>query len=170
MNSPILFSEKQHFKQWWLWLILLTVNGMIIFDIVWQVVLGHTFGDQPIGNTELLILGGVTLGVTLFMLFSSLETKISTDGIDVRFFPIHFKFRHFTWDEVASAHVRQYAPIAEYGGWGLRYSMSGAGKAYNMSGKHGLQLEFTNGKKLLIGTKKSAELEQVLMRINELKK
>ncbi len=170
MNSPILFSEKQYFKQWWLWLILLTVNGLIIFDIIWQVLLGNTFSDKPIGNTELLILGGVTVGVTLLLLLSNLETKISTDGIAVRFFPLHFKFRQFSWDQLASAHVRQYSPLAEYGGWGLRYSISGHGKAYNISGKQGLQLEFTNGKKLLIGTKKAAELEQVLMRIKELKR
>lgn len=162
MNSPILFSEKQHFKQWWLWLILLTVNGLIIFDIVWQVVLGNTSRDKPVGNTELLILGGVTVGVTLLMLLSKLETKISAEGIAVRFFPLHFKFRQFSWDELASAHVRQYSPLGEYGGWGLRYSMSGYGKAYNVSGKQGLQLEFTNGKKLLIGTKKADELQNVL--------
>jgi hypothetical protein len=162
MNSPILFSEKQHFKQWWLWLILLAVNGFILFGIVWQVVLGNTFGDKPIGNTELLILGGVIVAITLLMLLSKLETKISIDGIAVRFFPLHFKFRHFSWDELANAYVRQYSPLGEYGGWGLRYSISGHGKAYNVSGKQGLQLEFTNGKKLLIGTKKADELRDVL--------
>lgn len=167
MSSPIIFSEKQRFTQWWLWLILLAVNGVIIFDIVWQVLLGHQSGEKPVGNTELLILGGVTLGVTLLLFLCNLQTQITSEGIYVRFVPLHFKFRHYSWDQLSSFHVRHYSPLAEYGGWGLRYSISGYGKAYNISGKEGLQLEFTNGKKLLIGTKKAEELKDVL---NNLKK
>ncbi|MBK8703741.1 MAG: hypothetical protein IPN33_08970 [Saprospiraceae bacterium] len=63
---------------------------------------------------------------------------------------------------MAKVYVRQYKPIAEFGGWGLRYSMSGKGRALNVSGNMGLQLEFKDGKKLLIGTQKPKEIELVL--------
>lgn len=41
----------------------------------------------------------------------------------------------------------------DYGGWGIRYGRKG--KAFNVFGSRGLQLEFTNGKRLLIGSQKT---------------
>jgi TATA-box binding protein (TBP) (component of TFIID and TFIIIB) len=50
----------------------------------------------------------------------------------------------------------------------LRYSVN-HGKAYNVSGNQGVQLFFTNGKKLLIGTQKPEEITAILKQINQLK-
>lgn len=61
--------------------------------------------------------------------------------------------------------VREYKPILEYGGYGIRYSFSG--KAYNVRGKMGLQLKFKDGGKLLIGTQKMEEMEDILKRWKE---
>ena len=63
--------------------------------------------------------------------------------------------------------VRQYKPLSEYGGWGLRYGSSG--KAYNVSGNIGIQLHFKDGSTLLIGTNKKEEVEVVLKQITLLK-
>ena len=70
---------------------------------------------------------------------------------------------------ISKVYVRKYSPLADYGGWGLRFSMSGQGKAYNVSGNVGLQLEFSNGKKLLIGTRKPDELSSVLNEMGQMK-
>jgi len=40
-----------------------------------------------------------------------------------------------------------------------------AGVAYNISGNMGLQLELKNGKKILLGTRKPTELEDVLKKV-----
>ncbi len=162
MNSIILFSEKQRFKQWWFWLILLGVNGLFLFGVIQQVILGHPFGDKPIGNTGILIAFGGTLALSLMLFFTKLETQLTQEGIAVRLFPFHLKFKRFNWSDLEKAYVRQYSPIVDYGGWGLRYSLSGKGKAHNISGNMGLQLQFKNGKKLLIGTRKPEELKEVL--------
>jgi len=58
--------------------------------------------------------------------------------------------------------LRGYSPISEYGGWGMRYSLSGKGRALNVSGRTGVQLVFKDGKKLLIGTQKADDIMQVL--------
>src|SRR5690606_41120216 len=99
-----------------------------------------------------------------------LETKIKNDGIFVRFFPFHISFKYYPWDEISSSFVRKYSPLVEYGGWGWRFSLFGSGTAYNVSGNMGLQLIFTNKKKLLIGTKKPDQLTEVLNKIGQLKK
>ncbi|MES2557095.1 MAG: hypothetical protein V4604_13145 [Bacteroidota bacterium] len=162
MNSPILFSENQRFKQWWLWLILLAVDALFLFGVVQQVVLGNQFGDNPMSDTGLCIVAGMMLVITLIFGFSQLQTIITEEGVFVRLMPFHFRFRRYTWDQFSNMYIREYSPITEYGGWGLRHSISGYGKAYNMAGKQGLQLVFQNGKKLLIGTQKAEELKAVL--------
>ena len=43
----------------------------------------------------------------------------------------------------------------------------GKGKAFNIKGNMGLQLQFKDGKKLLIGTQKEEEIKQFLIDINQ---
>lgn len=168
MDSPILFSEKQRFKQWWLWLILLVINGIFILGIVQQVVFKQTFGDNPMSDTGLFIVAGSMLVFSIAFLFSTLETQITSEGIAVRFLPFHFKFKRYQWSDFSKIYPRKYSAIVDYGGWGIRFSLSGSGKAYNVSGKQGLQLQFNNGKRLLIGTQKSEELKAVLEKMGKL--
>ncbi len=169
MDNEILFSERQRFKQWWIWLILLGINGLFLFGLFKQVIGGQQFGDNPMSNTGLLIATGLTIILTILFVNFRLDTTIKKDGIYVCFFPFHLKPKHYTWDSLTKSFVRQYSPLAEYGGWGLRHGLFGKGTAYNVSGDKGLQLEFTNNKKLLIGTNKPEELTETLNKIGQIK-
>jgi hypothetical protein len=169
MENEILFSESQKFKQWWFWGILLLVNGLVLFGTYKQVISGQQVGDKPIGNTGPLLTTGLTMLSTILILTFRLDTKIKRDGIYVRFFPFHLSFRRYTWDNISKSFVRQYNPIIEYGGWGLRFGLFGKGKALNVSGNKGLQLEFSNSKRLLVGTNKPEELTETLKKIGQLK-
>jgi hypothetical protein len=60
----------------------------------------------------------------------------------VRFFPWRAKLIPFR--DINRCEVRTYRPIREYGGWGIRYGRNG--KAYNVSGDRGVQLEFIKGR------------------------
>lgn len=169
MENEILFTEKQKFKQWWLWIILLSVNGIFLLGVFIQVIGGQQFGDNPLSDPMLLIITGLVLLLSLLFLSFRLETQIRTDGIYVRFFPFHIAYRQYTWNMLTKSYVRQYSPIAEYGGWGLRLGILGNGTAYNISGNMGLQLVFTNNKKLLIGTNQPEELTALLKKIGQYK-
>lgn len=169
MNNEILYTERQKFKQWWLWLILLGVNGLFLFGVFKQVIYGEQFGNKPMSNTGLLIATCVTILLTILFVNFRLDTTIKEDGIYVRFFPFHLKFKHYTWDTLTKSFVREYSPLTEYGGWGMRLGVFGKGGAYNISGNKGLQLEFANKKKLLIGTNKPNELTETLKKIGQLK-
>ena len=61
-------------------------------------------------------------------------------------------------------YAREYKPLREYGGWGIRCSLK-RGKAYNVSGNKGVQLVFKNGKQLLIGSQKAEALEEAIRSI-----
>jgi hypothetical protein len=169
IDNEILFSERQKFKQPWLWIILFGINGLFLFGVYRQVIHGQQFGDKPMSNATLLIVTGLTFLLTLLFINFRLDTIIKKDGIYVRFFPFHIKFKHYAWDTLTKSFVRQYFAITEYGGWGLRLGLFGKGAAFNVSGDKGLQLEFTNNKKLLIGTNKPDELTQTLSKIGQIK-
>jgi hypothetical protein len=169
MNQEILFSERQKFKQWWLLAILLSINTLFIFGVCKQVILGKQFGDKPMSDAGLLTITGLFLLATILIFTSRLDTVIKSDGIYVRFFPFHLTFKHYKWNSLTKSFVREYSPITEYGGWGLRLGLFGKGTAFNVSGDKGLQLEFNNHKKLLIGTNKPAELTETLNKIGQLK-
>jgi hypothetical protein len=53
-----------------------------------------------------------------------------------------------------------YEPIAEYGGWGIRFGNKGM--AYDVRGNKGIYITLTSGKHILIGTSKPNETEQFL--------
>ena len=97
-----------------------------------------------------------------------LVTRITVEGIFVRFTPFHFKEKFFPWDSLSASYVRTYSPLMEYGGWGIKYGFSGQGLVYNVSGNVGLQLKFKEGEPLLIGTKKGEEIKAVLAELGRL--
>ncbi len=169
MNNEILFAEKQKFKQWWAWLILLGINGLFLFGVIKQIIGGQQFGDKPMSNKGLLITAALTVVLTLLFTTFRLETKIKKDGIYVRFFPIHLKFKRYAWESLTKVYVRQYSAMTEYGGWGLRLGSFDKGSAFSISGNKGLQLEFNDSKKILIGTKKPEELTETINKIGQIK-
>lgn len=162
MENEILFTETQKFRQWWIWLMLLGVNGIHLFGIFKQVIRGEQFGDHPMSSTALIISVAVTFLISLFILNVRLETILKKDGIYVRFFPFHIKFKNYSWDTITRSYIRKYSALSDYGGWGVRIGTFEKGTAFNVSGNKGLQLEFGNNNKLLIGTNKPEELLTVL--------
>jgi hypothetical protein len=169
MDNEVLFTERQRFTQWWLWLILLGVNALFLLGVWTQVIEVKQFGDKPMSDNELLLTTGLIISLTLLFIIIKLETQVKKDGIYVRLFPFHISYKHYPWDKLSKSFVRQYSPLTEYGGWGLRLGLFGKGKAYNVSGDMGLQLEFSDLKKLLIGTNRPDELEATLRTIGKLK-
>lgn len=168
MDKEILFTETQKFKQWWLWLIFIAINSFFLTGVYLQIFSGRDFIHNALGDNELLLATVITLALTLLFMNFRLETQIKTDGVYVRFFPFHLVFKYYPWKDISKTYFREYHPIRDYGGWGIRYSLFGKGKAYNISGNKGLQLELLNSKKLLIGTGKEEELKEILQKLGKL--
>jgi hypothetical protein len=109
-----------------------------------------------------MIMIWVIFGLFFPALFYSfkLVTEVRYDGLYVRFFPLHFHAHKISFEEIKTYEIRKYSALKEYGGYGIRYGKNG--KAYNISGNRGVQFEFLDGKRLLIGTQKPEELIQAL--------
>lgn len=151
------FTETQKFKQIWLWaIVVLAAFGGLFVTI-------STIDNNKDDIIVFAIVASIVAPLVLIAMlaWAKLETTIDQNGISVQFKPFIWKTKNWSWNEIVSIEVREYSPLKEYGGWGMRNSFRN-GKAYNVSGKTGIQLTFTNGKKLLIGTQKGLEVEQAL--------
>ncbi|MCL2683109.1 MAG: DUF6141 family protein [Bacteroidales bacterium] len=170
MKTHQAFTETQRFGQWWIWLILAGINGLFIYAIIQQTILGHPFGDKPMSDTGLLLVFGVLLLITFLFICVRLQTYIDEDGVYVRFFPFRLTYKRYAWTEISKSYVKQYRPILKFGGWGFRYNLSFREKAYSVSGRDGLELELVTGKKVLIGTQKPEKLTKILISLGKTEK
>ncbi|HSJ23537.1 MAG TPA: DUF6141 family protein [Longimicrobiales bacterium] len=147
----VLFREIQRFTQPWLWLLLGGSSLMIWYGAWRQLAMGQPFGSNPAPDGWLVVLLLVFgVGFPLFFLWLRLETEVTTEGLGVRFFPLHLRRRAWNWDEIEVVERRAYSPMLEYGGWGIR--MGVRGWAYNVRGNDGVQLVLRSGERILIGT------------------
>lgn len=163
MNA-INFNEVQRFKVWWAWLGVLALNVLFIFAIVQQLILGKPFGTKSAPDYVLILIEAFVLLLLIFLLSLKLKTTITDSGIAYRFYPFQFKRNTIAWHELRDAYMRDYNSFHEYGGWGIRYGSEKVGRAINTSAScnKGLQLQFNNGKLLLIGTRSPDEIEAII--------
>jgi len=157
-------KEIQRFRQIWAWSLIIGMIAVLGWGVIQQIILGKPWGRNPASDAGLIVISLVPVGISILFLITRLETEINERGIYYRFIPFHFKRHKIEWATVGKAFVREYHPIREFGGWGIRFSFRGC-KAYNVSGDYGLQLEFKNGKQLLIGTQKPKDIELLLQRL-----
>ncbi|MBN1805234.1 MAG: hypothetical protein JW837_08295 [Sedimentisphaerales bacterium] len=167
-GTETIYREEQKF---WLWFRVLVGMSMIWVATVSIIQLIKDFtgqGSPGILAIVFLVSTCVIMPMMIVVLFWKLrlETEVRPDGLYVRYFPFHIRFKRFGVDDLSEYYARTYRPIWEYGGWGIRYSF-GKGKAYNVRGNEGVQLVFKNGKRLLIGSQRAEELEEAIRSIIE---
>lgn len=139
------FQEEQAFDQIWLWVLMSIEMVAILVPIV--------LAKLPV---MAMFIGLGAMALTFAILGSlRLRTRMDREGVhyQMRFF--HRKERTIPWQEIEQIYVRQYSPILEYGGWGIRYGLKG--RAYTVKGTNGIQLVKKDGKRILLGTQKPEE-------------
>ena len=152
-----IFKEEQRFTQTWL-IVIIVISLIVPLAIILKEI-------DKLSTSEIIIsIGTIILASGLIFLFK-LTTRIDEKGIHYKFFPFHLKFKTVFWNDIENAYIRTYDAISEYGGWGIRGGTlwyKAKGKAINISGNIGIQLELKDGKKLLIGTNKKEQAQDVL--------
>jgi len=152
-----IFKEEQRFTQTWL-IIIIVISLIVTLAIILKEI------DKLTTSEIIISIGTIILASGLIFLFK-LSTRIDEKGIHYKFFPFHLKFKTVVWNDIENAYIRTYDAISEYGGWGIRGGAlwyKAKGKAINISGNIGIQLELKDGKKLLIGTNKKEQAQDVL--------
>jgi len=156
-----IFKEEQRFNQLWL-IVLLSISILVPIGLLLKT---HLEDPKNFSLDKLFSILGILIFALGVLFVFKLTTRIDAEGIHYQFFPFHWKLKVIKWNEINKAYVRIYSPLSEYGGWGLKGGAlwNGAkGKAINVSGNIGIQLELKNGKKLLIGTQEQSHAKAVL--------
>lgn len=155
----ITFYETQRFTQWWLWLFLIPLGLLPLIGIYSQLILKKPFGNNPMSDSGLILLTVFNFAIIALFVILRLKTEITERDIKMQFFP--FVRKKVLWQDVKTAEVVQYGFV----GYGIRFG-SKYGIVYNIKGNKGLAVELKNGKKILIGTQKEAELKHLLKKMN----
>ncbi|MGM9507660.1 hypothetical protein ACS5NO_08030 [Larkinella sp. GY13] len=135
-----MYKETQHFRQPWLWLLLLGSLALVIYR--WQPI--HV---------------GIMAGIMGLFWFLRLETRIDPEGIAYRWFPFQSTYRVIKWSQIEQVTVRSYSALGEFGGWGIRFSWNGT--AHTVSGNWGIDIKLKGKKRtLLVGTRHPDEIRQ----------
>ena len=161
-ENDLVFCEVQRFG---LLVRLMFVASLTIAMVMEVVLLKRMIFEQGLLEIFPIILFIVTMIiipilVAILFLVVKLEAEVRSDGLYVRFFPAHIRFKRFAAEDLTDCFALKYRPILEYGGWGIRFGKKG--KAYNVSGNRGVQLVLKNGKRLLIGSQRPDELAEAI--------
>lgn len=168
-----MYHEVQYFRKKWIFLLALFICipllGLMVYGLVSQVYFDVPFGSHPISDTGIWILSAfviaITIGIPLLIYISKLVIKIKNDKFYFRYFPFHFSCKKINLSEIEKYEIKQFSPINDYGGWGIRKSMLRKETAYIVSGTKGILFSYKSGKKVLVGTQKPEELLEVLKKI-----
>ena len=109
---------------------------------------------MPSFSILMMVLGGTLIFLTLF---GRLSVEVRPDALYVHHYPL-VREERIEYTSLASCEVVTYRPILDYGGWGIRCGRGDRGRALNVSGNRGVQLVFTNGRRLLIGSRQADDL------------
>lgn len=150
------FIEKQSFWTWWL---------ILVFIIIWSILLKDIYHNKWVIDNSSYVGIGILFPVLLFLLVVRLNTQIDEKGISIRFLPF-VRNKTWLWEEISEVYITEYS-IADYGGWGYRIGKNGI--AYNTKGKYGLQLLLKNNSRILIGTQKPEQIQEIIDTYNKSK-
>jgi hypothetical protein len=160
--SKVYYKEEQKFRQLWIWLLLLLLCGVWIWQFVQQIIMGKPFGNDPSPDFVIILTGIFPIAVIVLFRFMTLETIIDDTGVYYRFRPFQRKPKVIKPEDILRYEVKKYNPLMEYGGWGIRLGSFGKGKAYNVSGNQGVLFELKNRKKFMLGTQNPVSIKSAL--------
>lgn len=154
-ENYVLFSEKQYFRQVWLWFIILICAAPLWFEFY------RMFKEEALDAVLmiLVLIAGVILPALFFTI--NLKIEIHKDGIYFRFFPVHLTFHKIALAEIQKHQAVTYDPIKDCGGWGIRW-YGARGKSYTVSGYQGIRVDLYKGDPILFGTQRPEEFALAL--------
>lgn len=153
------FKEQQRFNQLWL------LAFISIIAILLTILFTKSFIIGKMSFLKYLWFLSLTLIPCALIFIIKLKTRIDEIGIHYQFYPIHLKMKIIPWKDIRSAQTRIYNALPEYGGWGLKNGNFGKrGAAINIKGNIGIQLILNNNKRILIGTQKKFDVDNIIYR------
>ena len=159
-NGAVLFREKQPFRLGHARIALAMPPAVLAVISCRQIFFHHPWGNPPVTNGNLLFLAILTLLVYLRLITVRLVTELRPEQLSVAMKGFWRRTR-IPLADIRTAAVVEYDPVAEYHGYGIRSGPRG--QAYIASGNQAVQLELTDGRKLLVGSQQSKEVTRKIV-------
>lgn len=157
------YQETQRFNNTWHYVLFLAIIGLTIGTA--------TFNYFYMESTRSSIIGGFSSFAIVCILWFSmkLKTRIDTTGIHYRYTPFHLKERTLNWNEIQTVEIKEYRPLQDYGGWGIRFKGFDFNNILlNVAGTKGIHVHLKSGKRIMIGTQQPYEADQALERFKSI--
>jgi hypothetical protein len=154
-GSASIFHEEQRFRLTRQRVLLAIPPVGMSLLVLWQVILGHPWGKQPLSN-------GSVIGWTIFLWLVFLRlvtvrlvTEVRAGELAVAMRGL-WRARRIPLGAIKSAKAISYDPERDYGGYGIRTTRRGT--AYIAGGNRGVRLELAKSGTVLIGSERPEEL------------
>ena len=154
-----IFQEKQFLNRWWLLMFILA----IIVIVVGTAYYATRDADEDTALIVSLLSLAITAPIVFGLLYLRLETLIDERGITAYFKPFGFTKKNFRWKNISECYVREYDPVKEFGGWGVR-GLGQRWKSYNIYGNRGIQIVKKDGTRFLLGTQRPKAAKEIIKR------
>lgn len=142
-----IFSENQQFRQWWIWLIIISVFVLVLVGN-YSMLVSKDRNFPKYERTVAIVAMIVPLLNLLFFYIYSLQTVITDEGIYFRWYPFRKKYKAITWDRVHKIIVKDRFMKS----LGAKYRL-GYGWAHQVGGRKGVEIE-ADGTRLWLGTQR----------------
>ena len=166
MKNVKLYTETQRFNH------PLLLSGFFLLGLFMLKGLMNAFYSPdtlPGELTKEIVSFSIFAIVTIFILLMKLCTCIDENGVSIKFFPFHSKYVLYKWDDIELVEVKNYSPLKEFGGWGIRFGKKNS-KAFSTRGNVAIHLTFKNGGNRIIGTQKASDLNAFIAQFEMLNK
>jgi len=160
-GAQLLFHEVQRFRLKRPRILLAIPPVAMLMLLIWQVILGHPWGRQPMSN-------GSVIGWTIFLwlvyfrlVTVRLVTEVRPSELSVAMRGLWRK-RRIALSEIQAARAVTYDAARDWGGYGIRSTRRG--HAYIAGGNRGVCLQLAKGGTILIGSERPKELVSAINR------
>ena len=140
MTQEPLFRETQRMRQPWIWVLLAltSVPALVVSSVIGLIVI-------------------LTFAASIYSI--RLVTEVRTDGIYVRFAPIHRSFRRLPFDEIERVERTEFG-LLTYGGIGIRWIPGTV--AYMTTLGSGIKIDRENATSVVIGSQQPSALLETI--------
>lgn len=104
------------------------------------------------------------IGVLLLLFYGGQRTRVSKGEITIRYGLMGIRIFRCSLAEIAGIHIRSFAPLADFGGYGIRVARGVT--AYYLAGRTGVQLDLIARRTVLIGSSNPERLAAVIETIS----